>query len=484
MGADISILDPIESRKQRRQRLFFHNYDQQVVAQYGKKQPAQSLSLHLKSRRIVGFGSNVKGQLGIGEEYVQSKLRHVHSTSFGDSRQDRTRDNRSRSRSSSSNSNSDNLNDHQQQATVHLVATGGFFTILITGGTSPTSSATRQQMFVAGENNYGQLFADPEQVSKYTSFTEVSPLDHPWLLNSGVKAIGCGRNFTIVVTGDNRIVAVGRYHNNQLGLPVMPHYPTIYRCDSPTGDGTIDLVKVACSNDNAFVLTRDGHVMCAGGDLTDSAPVAGYGEWRWLQDFGPNSRKHATNIVCGQKSCAIVVSHTEVYLCRLMTGYSNTFHSVFNASDVGSTGVKCVTCGGSEHTFAILTHESDLYMYRDGAIVRINYRQFGLPSFNIRWMDAGEQHMVFVTSNKQVYVYGDDSFGQMGEEKTTPSSMCGPLTQLNQELSSETHMDIAHVSCGAHFTILVLDETNRHGQKLWNCCLNNRLTDVTIITQR
>lgn len=407
------------SAEVKQQRRFFHNYDQ-YLSQYGKNQPTNILDNNFSSDTIFGFGNNAKGQLGLGDAFVQSKLRGVHSAQF------------------------QFVASADQE--VNLVATGGYFTILTTG-------SRNQQVFVCGENSYGQLFMNPETVKKLTTFTELDPEDHPWL-NRGIRAIGCGRNFTIVITRDNRIVSVGSNYEGQLGRDPQA-IRSAFQCSEPIGDGSLDFVKVACGSEHSLLLTSDGRVLCAGAERHGAiAPldheVPGYGdEWKFFSGFANRSKDTTvTDIACGLYFSAFLVNNRQVYVCGYNRSSGQKYTQptlVFDASTVGSQGIKSIACAG--RSLVVLTAEAELYMQGEALAFRhdyetmthVPYASLGIPPIDIRLIAGGEEHMIFVTSNNHMYVCGSDSFGQLGEDikQTSNQLSIGPLRNFNSELEQE-----------------------------------------------
>jgi len=403
---------------------------------------------------IFGFGNNAKGQLGLGDKLVQSSLRGVHSVKY-----------------------------HHVSREVNLVATGGYFTILVTG-------LRNQQVFVSGENSYGQLFMRPEKVKQLTTFTELDPVDHPWL-SRGVRAIGCGRTFTIVVTMDNRIVSVGSNYEGQLG---RTNSRSAFECSKPIGDGSLEFVKVACGLNHSLLLTSDGRVLCAGSRQYSAVvpvdkTVPGYEGWRFFKGF-ENGVKNVTDIACGLYFSAFLVDNRQVYVCgfnRAGGSQNDSPTLLFDATTVGSQGIKCIACAG--RTLVILTKESEVYIHGEAlalsqnfsTVTHIPYSSLGIPPSDIRLIAGGEQHMIFVNSQNHVYVCGTDSFGQLGEVvKTMRQLSIGPLCNFNHELECKRR-EVLHVCCGAYFSVVVLKHQVK-SERLWTYCNKQQLTDVEIIT--
>ena len=126
---------------------------------------------------------------------------------------------------------------------VVFVACGSFHTVALTsdGG-----------VIVFGTNGSGQL-----GTGNYASQLTPERLTHAML--DGVRIVGCaaGFGFTILVSDEGRVFAMGDNDNGQLGLGHTNNVNTPHEIDA-AHFGDAPVVAVACGDFHMLALTREG----------------------------------------------------------------------------------------------------------------------------------------------------------------------------------------------------------------------------------
>ena len=123
---------------------------------------------------------------------------------------------------------------------------------------------------------------------------------------------------------------------------------------------------------------------------------------------------------------------------------------------------------------------SKIFASDNSQLTRVDYRSLGFGRANIKMLSAGEAHLVYLTTNNEIFVSGNSEYGQLGSRHSAISP--APLTAFN-EMISQKHLTPAFVSCGAFFTMIVLTDSNFSMEKLWKTAQRGGLTDIDILTQ-
>jgi alpha-tubulin suppressor-like RCC1 family protein len=237
----------------------------------------------------------------------------------------------------------------------------------------------------SGNNAYGQLGDGTK-----TNRSEPVPVNGL----SNVIAIAAGKWHSLAVTGEGRVWAWGDNRNRQLGNNTSEDAlePVLVVTQTNSGDliPLTDVVAVAASEVHTVALKRDGTI------------------WAW----GDNRY--------GQ------------------LGTGNTFSSATAKPVPGLADVRTITAGGDATTARTMARTGDgaLWGWGNNAKCQMGENTWelqttpkSLPTLSrlgeIRALASGLAHGVALTFDGQVYTWGDNQHGQLGDGTST--SRCAPM---------------------------------------------------------
>jgi len=293
------------------------------------------------------------------------------------------------------------------------------------------------EVYAMGMNTDGQLgLGDKKDRMSATKLEGIS----------GIKAIETGWNHSVLLNENGEVYVMGRNSSGQLGLE------NIYNTTIPTKLEGLPAVKaISAGGSHTLLLTESGEVYGMGDN--DNGEL-GLGD--------TEGRKVPTKIpgISGIKAIS-----TDWCMSLLLTESGGVYgmgangyywlSSLSTNGDVTTptkitnmTGIKAIDTGmGGDKKF--LTESGAVYeMVYHGSKSQIT----GLSG--IKEISQGDGHDLYLTESGDVYVSGDNAFGQLGIGNTTTQST---------PIKLETVSGIKTIAAGQYYSLLVAESGEVYG---------------------
>ncbi len=245
--------------------------------------------------------------------------------------------------------------------------------------------------------------------------------------NGKVKDVGCGDNHTMIVTVDNRILALGSNVAAQLGLPkaeTQVSVPTDVLLP-PTCTGALFIIKlVRCHTYCTYILTASGLVLATGFKRSGE-----FGLGNSIPPYGFSPIKFQALLLLD------VVKIVDIQCAKSYVVALDSVGRVWQSGD--------------------FMEQEFLWSPREIVVSRPSHkfsrvvitRTFG-DEAKIIAIGSGEYHSVALASTNEIYGWGSNKYGALGEFHTASSiarRLCGPLGRPI----------ITDVRCGGSETLLL-----------------------------
>jgi alpha-tubulin suppressor-like RCC1 family protein len=340
------------------------------------------------------------------------------------------------------------------------------------------------KLYTFGANGSGQL-GQGDTLGTYGTPTLVAGI-------SNAAAVVCGQAFTVVRTADCNVLVMGANAYGQLGVS-----PAVAGAlSNPTVVSSLsNVAAIACGWDYALFLLNSGGVVGLGnngrGQLGNGAtaavncnlvamtlPAASNGSGAGtIAGYAPST------VTCGAAHTCLVLKNGMAYLCGDNTsnqlgvsagsvGYATvpglltsvqgivkaacgTYHTLVAQSfgDVWAFGANGTNQLGAG-TASNFTAPQKVFSYSNVTTSNVAYSSNVGGSYA---MDGGQGHSVLATcyayggSNDPTYVWGDNSYGQLGLGQAYASASTPTLLAGYQGLQ---------VGCGQYHTVMLKADTN------------------------
>lgn len=306
-----------------------------------------------------------------------------------------------------------------EQGEIQQVSVGGFHAIVLTRD---------NKIWACGYNAFGQLGLGDNM--NRSTFTVV-----PWSAEQGqIKQVSAGAQHTIVLTQDSRLWVCGLNIYNQLGLIDQVHRLTFTAVPWPKERGRIE--KVIAGGNHTLVLTQDnklwvcGHNNCA----TFTATL-------W-----PQERGQIQQVVAGNSHTLVLTDANTLWMCGNnqfgQLGFGDkvdrfSFTEVLWPTERGQ--IEQIIAGWA-YTL-VLTQNNQLWVCGEN-----NKGQLGLGDKKHRstftmmpWPNkrgrieqiiAGGNHILMLTQENWLWACGNNHDGQLGLGDNKKSSIFKPVRKL------------------------------------------------------
>jgi len=314
-------------------------------------------------------------------------------------------------------------------------------------------------LYAFGDNQYGELGIatnSGSDVSNPTPTVVTLPGQ-----DGAVTQVAAGGGYSLVLTATGQLYGFGNNDSGELGTPsnngTFNANPTPTLVDLPGQDGAV--TQIAAGFDHSLVVTSSGQLYAFGyngcGDLgnatNDGADVAN--PTPTLVSL-PGQVGPVTQVAAGGFQSLVITASGQLYAFGQneygelgLTANSGSY--VANPTPTlvtlpGATGTVAQIATGLSHSLAV-TSTGQLYAFGDN-----DYGQLGndtgngttaanptptqvtLPGQNgaITQIAAGEEHSLAVTASGQLYAFGDNDDGQLGNDTDNGSDTANPTPTL------------------------------------------------------
>ena len=370
------------------------------------------LIFEIKTGYLYSFGSNDKGQSGLGAIIISNEPRSV------------------------------NVPDGLK---VKAVSCGYSHTAIITEDGN---------LYSFGSNDYGQL-----------GLGDNTNRDRPILVTVPdglkVKVVSCGGNYTMIITEDGNLYSFGYNTFGQLGLGDNTEKDRPILVTVPDG---LKVKDVSCGGNHTVIMMEDGNLYSFGGN-----------NWGQL-GLGDNINRDIPTLVtvpdalkvkavsCGGSYTAIITNVGNLYTFgrneygRLGLGDFTDKNIPTLVTVPDGLKVKTVSCG-SMHT-AIITENGNLYTFGNnyyGQLGLGNNTNTNIPTLvnvpgalKVKAVSCGGHHTVIITEDDNIYSFGHNFDGQLGlgdrDNKNRP-----------EFVSVQGASKVIAASCGGRNTIVIAE---------------------------
>ena len=237
-----------------------------------------------------------------------------------------------------------------------------------------------------------------------------------------IKQVSCGLNFTVCLADNGDLYSFGCNDCGQLGLGNTENYFSPKKIETIT-----DIQFVECGSTFSFCKSNNNEIFCWG---SNSKSQLGIGNTinQHLPYKCIDYPDNVVNIKCGDNHTLVLTSNQEVFSCGINTeGQLGRFVDFRSLSSLGKIStlqeIIRIECGAN-HSICIDIHDN-LYVFGDN-----NYGQIGLgfkkksatpvkhDLSNVIDVSRGGCHTFVKTSNNEIYAFGRSDFGCLGEERS------------------------------------------------------------------
>jgi len=341
------------------------------------------------------------------------------------------------------------------------------------GGYSLAVSASGG-LYAFGDNQYGELGIatnSGSDVSNPTPTVVTLPGQ-----DGAVTQVAAGGGYSLVLTATGQLYGFGNNDSGELGSPsnngTFNANPTPTLVGLPGQDGAV--TQIAAGFDHSLVVTSSGQLYAFGyngaGDLgnttNDGADVAN--PTPTLVSL-PGQVGPVTHVAAGGFQSLVITASGQLYAFG-QNAYgelglaANSGSYVANPTPTlvtlpGATGTVAQIATGFSHSLA-LTSTGQLYAFGDNQYGQLGNdtgngtttanptpTQVTLPGQNgaITQIAAGDEHSLAVTASGQLYAFGDNDDGELGTDTDDGSDAANPTPTL---VSFPTGMTVDSVAEG------------------------------------
>ncbi|MEK3955873.1 RCC1 domain-containing protein [Psychrobacillus sp. FSL K6-1464] len=314
----------------------------------------------------------------------------------------------------------------------------------IAGGTSHTLMiAPGGSVYAWGQNSAGQL-GDGTTIDK-TIPTKIDGL-------SDVVAVDSGNGFSMALTSDGSLYTWGNNGSGQLGDGTVTSRSIPVKID-----GLSDVVAMEAGQTHALAITSDGNVYAWGSNGDGQV-----GDGTTTNNLVPTKLDGLTDIVAleaGQYHSLAITSNGTVYAWG-----DNYFGQMGDDTNIDKLipskvsrlyGFKAIE-SGANHSLAILSGVvyawgmNNYGQLGDGTKInrKLSVKVNGLPT-NIVDVSAGNNHSLAISSEGNVYSWGFNNFGQLGD---------GTWTQRLSAQKIEGISNVVKVQAGNNHSIAITSD--------------------------
>jgi alpha-tubulin suppressor-like RCC1 family protein len=324
------------------------------------------------------------------------------------------------------------------------------------------------------------------------------------LASKTVIAIAAGSYHSLALTSDGRIYSWGRYNEGQLGNNSVTNQPTPVAVDMSGALAGKTVIAIAAGFYHSLALTSDGQVYSWGydnsGQLGDDPTIANQPTPVPVDMSGALSGKIVTAVdACGYDSLALT-SDGKVYSWgsdsygQLGDNGANTNQPTPVAVDMsGVLYGKAVTtiAAGDQHSLA-LTSDGKVYSWGQDI-----YGQLGndavatnqptpvavdmsgaLTDKTITAISAGAYHSLALADDNKVYSWGDDYYGGLGNDSATTEQRTPVAVDMSGILAGKT---VTAILAGADHSLALTSDGKVYG---WGRDSSGQLGNDAIIMNR
>jgi alpha-tubulin suppressor-like RCC1 family protein len=297
--------------------------------------------------------------------------------------------------------------------------------IMISVGTHSAVVDEGGNLYTFGYNGYYQL-----GLGDNTDRTTPVMVSSPPAIVGNVAFVSCGNIHTGIILRNGNLYMFGHNDHGQLGLGDTTTRSTPTQVTSPSEIiGVVKWVSCGVGSHSGIVLTN-GTVYMFGfndhGQLGDGT----------ITERRTPTRLYAANVNGGTSMLSCGMSHTVFsvpaygpYSCGLNTsgqlGFTSIEDRLYPSYFYGITPA-IVSCGA--HHTAVMNTAKNLYMCGSNSSGQLGLgdttNRFVLTqvttfSGNVASVDCGASHTGVVTTNHQLYTFGNNTYGRLGDGTTT-----------------------------------------------------------------
>lgn len=336
--------------------------------------------------------------------------------------------------------------------------------VSISCGRNHTAVLTKfGRVYLFGLNIYGQL-----GTSINTTTNNPNPV--PILLNiENIVLVECGGNHTVIALQNGSVLSFGNNQRGQLGNGELTG--SFINFEPQTVLGISNIISVSCGNEFTAFLLSDGGVATCGINLrgqlgrTDNL---GNSNINSIPQIIPNLQ-NITSIACGFEHLVMLTSNGTLFSCGynlygnlgnltnsgrvLSNGTPLLVSNITNAIDVtcGIYHTVVLTANGNVFTFG-LNQTGQLGSQTNFGNSSANPIPFLVPNTNdIISIGAGGSHTLLLQRNGQIKLFGSGQQGQLGNSQSD--------AQLFFEEIPIDNISIVKSGSMANHTIFVLNNT-------------------------
>ncbi len=282
--------------------------------------------------------------------------------------------------------------------------------------------------------------------NRYSEFRTPVAIKLPGATGSPVQA-AAGVSFSLVLTSSGQLFAFGYNGAGQLGNGTTSYEedptPTVVTLPGATGSP----VQVAAGREFSLVLTSSGQLYAFGGD-SQGELGNGNNEYEGVptpeQITLPGATGMPVQVAAGEYHSLVLTSSGQLYTFgddqsgQLGNGSTTSRSTPEPITLPGATGSIVQIAAGWEFSLA-LTSSGQLYTFgnnEDGQLgngksdtePHSTPEAIALPGAtgSIEEIAAGKSHSLVVTSSGQLYEFGSDQYGQLGNGKTEETPVSTP----------------------------------------------------------
>ena len=296
-----------------------------------------------------------------------------------------------------------------------------------------------------------------------------------------------GGNFTVVLRADGTVWATGENNYGQCGTSLSEKSIselTQIKIDENTP--LTNIVKISAGIYHAIALTKDGKVYSWGcnlfGQLGINSKTSSTYAVQMLNTLGTEPIKDIIDISASQYFSTVLTEEGEVYAC----GYNNIgqlgdgtttqrllpvkMEEVQNIVQISAGDEHSLMLRGDSTVWAVGNNNSGQLGNNSTSNATIpkqviNKDKNGVLK-NVVQISAGREHNVVLTSDKKVYTWGKNSYGQLGINSTTnysyPQTLLDPTDLITvqegeERPNSEVIGKIAKIGTSASNTLIITD---------------------------
>jgi alpha-tubulin suppressor-like RCC1 family protein len=269
------------------------------------------------------------------------------------------------------------------------------------------------ELYVCGSNRYGQLgLGDFQDRYIYTKSYH----------NLGqIKNIYCGGFHNIILNENNEIFVIGNNSYGQLGLGDYDNREVHTKLEHNLGK----IKNIYCGGYHNIILNDNNEVFVCGGNSVGQLGLGDYNKRNIYTKLEHNFGK-IKNIYCGSHNNIILNENNELYVC----GYNcygqlglGDFQDryIYTKLEHNLGKIKNICCGDFHNI--ILNENDEVYVCGHNEFGQLglgdNYNRNTYTKLEhnigkIKNIYCGDNHNIILNDNNEIYVCGDNTFGQLG----------------------------------------------------------------------